>query len=75
MIKVDRREAETIRTECPNAHIKIVNRGKPYKKYWVEESRGVVRVLARLRGAAWCRENKYAGGQHDYPGKSAGYCY
>ncbi len=50
LIKISRQEADMIRAQFPNAHISIVNRGKPYKKYWAEESRGVMRLLHRLRG-------------------------
>ena len=49
MIKVTRQEADQIRKQVPDAHITIVNRGKSYKKYWAEESRGVMRLLYKLR--------------------------
>lgn len=55
LIKVSRQEADAIRVQCPDAHISIVNRGKPYKKYWAEESRGVMRLLHRLRGRSMGR--------------------
>lgn len=49
MIKVTRQEADQIRQRVPGAHITIVNRSKSYKKYWAEESRGVMRLLYKLR--------------------------
>lgn len=49
LIKVTRQEADQIRKQVPDAHITIVNRGKSYKKYWAEESRGVMRLLYKLR--------------------------
>ena len=58
MIKISRQEADKIREVCPKAHIKIVNRGKPYKKYWAEESRGVLKVLSQISN------KKYS--YHDY---------
>lgn len=58
MIKISRQEADKIREAYPNTHIKIVNRGKPYKKYWAEESRNVLKILSQIRG------KKYS--YHDY---------
>lgn len=50
MIKITRQEADVIRKKLPNTNITIVNRTKPYKKYWCEENRDVNRLLNQLRG-------------------------
>ncbi len=49
MVKVSRQEAEMIRSQIPNARVVTVNRTKPYKKYWAEESRSVMRLIYQAR--------------------------
>lgn len=50
MIKISRQEADKIREQLPNAQVVTVNKTKSYKKYWVEESRPVMRLLNQMRG-------------------------
>lgn len=50
LIKISRQEADIIREQLPKINVVVVNRTKPYKKYWVEEDRSVLLLLQRLRG-------------------------
>jgi len=36
---------------APGIHIAIVNRGHPYKKYYVEESNAAMAMLRQIRSA------------------------
>jgi len=56
LIKVSRQEADMIRSQLPAARVVTVNRSKSYKKYWAEESRGVLRLLGRDRGESGRRD-------------------
>ena len=49
MIKITRAEADIMRKKARSAHIAIVNRGKPYKKYYIEETDRVIEVLLEIR--------------------------
>ena len=50
MIKVNKAEAMMLREKAPKAHIAITNRGKPYKGYYVEETRETKELLRIFRG-------------------------
>ena len=49
MIKITKAEAEIMRKRARGAHIAIVNRHKPYKRYYIEESDRVIEVLLEIR--------------------------
>ena len=49
VIKITKTEAEIFRNQMPHMHIAIVNRGKPYKKYYIEENKSTLNLLAKVR--------------------------
>lgn len=49
MIKITREEVDLFRRLAPDIHIAIVNRGHPYKKYYVEESNAARATLRYIR--------------------------
>ena len=49
MIKITKTEAEIMRKRARGAHIAIVNRHKPYKRYYIEESDRVIEILLEIR--------------------------
>ena len=58
MVKVNKEEAEAIRTRVPSAHIAIVNRQSSHKKYYAEECSGVKKILMEMRGITPEQEKK-----------------
>lgn len=58
MVKVSKEEVEVIRQKAPAAHIAIVNRQTSHKKYYVEESSAVKRILMEMRGITPEQEKK-----------------
>ena len=50
LIKINKAEAAMLREKAPHLHIAITNRGKPYKGYYVEETRDTHKLLCAFRG-------------------------
>lgn len=64
MIKITKEEAMVIRQKAPNTHIAITNRQKPYKSYYMEESKEAMVVLRKMRGLPEPTPKKHRDNRH-----------